>query len=79
MIQQVNVVPFLKSLGCMGATSVLQFSALRSGASSAVDTVANMTEHANEAEKIVISCETDAYSVYTKGRKDQLNYYLKRH
>ena len=62
-----EAVPFLTSLGCMGATSVLQFSALRSGASSAVDTVANMTEHATEAEKRVISYETDAYSVYNEG------------
>ena len=51
----------------MGATSVLQFSALRSGATSAVDTVANISEHATEAEKRVISYETDVYSVYTKG------------
>ena len=62
-----EAVPFLTSLGCMGATSMLQASALRSGASSAVDTVANMTEHATEAEERVISYETDAYSVYTKG------------
>ena len=62
-----EVIPFLTSLGCMGATSVLQFSALRSGASSAADTVANMSEHATEAEKRVISYETDVYSVYTKG------------
>ena len=51
----------------MGVTSMLQASALRGGASSAVDTVANMSEHATEAEERVISYETDAYSVYTKG------------
>ena len=38
-----------------------------SEASSAVDTVANMSEHATEAEERVISYETDVYSVYTKG------------
>ncbi len=54
----------------LAATSAFQFSALRSGAStatSAVDTVANISEHATEAEKRVIRYETDAYSVYTKG------------
>ena len=61
------------------SASMLQASALRNGASSAVDTAANMSEHATEAEERVISYETDDYSVYTKGRKDQLNYYLKRH
>ena len=51
----------------LAATSAFQFSALRGGASSAVDTVANMSEHATEAEERVISYETDAYSVYNEG------------
>ena len=51
----------------LAATSAFQFSALRSGATSAVDTVANISEHATEAEKRVISYETDAYSVYNEG------------
>ena len=50
----------------LAATSAFQFSALRGGASSAVDTVANMSEHATEAEERVISYETDAYSVYNE-------------
>ena len=51
----------------LAATSAFQFSALRGGASSAVDTAANISEHATEAEERVISYETDAYSVYNEG------------
>ena len=56
----------------MGATSVLQFSALRSGATSAADTVANMSEHATEAEKRVIRYETDASSMYVEGNASKV-------